>query len=126
MSPTRKPLPPPTRIAIVGSRTPDARREQIVRSIVGRLLVEDVVVVTGDCPTGVDAYVATVCRELGVPVVVHRADWDTHGKAAGPLRNSEIVEGCDRLIALPAADSRGTFDSINKAKASGKPCEVIK
>ena len=52
--------------------------------------------------------------------VIHKPDWDRHGKAAGPIRNSVIVgDGLDYLIAFPGPDSIGTHDTIRKAKEKG-------
>ncbi len=52
----------------------------------------------------------------------YKADWDQYGKAAGPIRNrqmldTEIAKGEDILvIAFPLEDSIGTWDMINYAR----------
>ena len=52
------------------------------------------------------------------------ADWEKHGKAAGPLRNSEMVAaGADACATIAARDSVGTFDCAHKARAAGIPTE---
>lgn len=47
------------------------------------------------------------------------ADWKTHGKAAGPIRNQQMLkEGKpDLVIAFPGG--RGTKDMVAKAKKAG-------
>jgi len=46
------------------------------------------------------------------------ADWKKRGKAAGPIRNSEMVAaGADMVIAFPG--DRGTADCVSKAKTAG-------
>lgn len=54
-------------------------------------------------------------------LVVHefRPDWDKHGKKAGILRNIEMGEFADALIAIWDGKSRGTAQMINWAKANG-------
>lgn len=83
-----------------------------------------VTLIHGDCPTGADALADEIWRALvpDLPVEPHPADWDLHGKAAGPIRNSEMVAlGADLCLAFPLEDSRGTRDCMSKAKAAGIP-----
>lgn len=54
------------------------------------------------------------------------ADWSTHGKAAGPIRNQQMLdEGKpDVVIAFPGG--KGTADMVSRAKAQGfKVIEVM-
>jgi predicted Rossmann-fold nucleotide-binding protein len=54
-----------------------------------------------------------------IPCVTFDADWKTHGKAAGPLRNDRMIaEGKpDGVVAFPGG--RGTADMAGKAEAAG-------
>ena len=52
-------------------------------------------------------------------------DWKVYGKAAGFIRNSEIIEECDVLMAFWNGESKGTYDSINKALREGKSTFVF-
>ncbi len=75
----------------------------------------------GDCPTGLDAIVAS----FPYKVVVYRAAWDKHGKAAGPIRNAAMLNtksdalnsNVDLLVAFPGG--RGTADCVCQARALG-------
>lgn len=109
------------KVAIVGSR--DYRDMRRVREYL-ETLDHDTVIVTG-CAIGVDAWARSISRTLDMRCEVYTADWQKHGRAAGPLRNTEIVSACDRLVAFWDGKSRGTADSIAKAKAAGKPVMVI-
>lgn len=53
------------------------------------------------------------------------ADWDTHGKAAGPIRNQQMLdEGKpDMVVAFPGG--RGTEDMVRRAKKAGIPVREI-
>lgn len=74
----------------------------------------------GDCATGGDQLADAEARALGWDVEKYPADWDTHGKAAGPIRNGQMVaKRPDVLFAYPTAQSRGTWDAIRKARAAG-------
>jgi hypothetical protein len=52
------------------------------------------------------------------------ADWDQHGKAAGPIRNREMAEYADELIALWDGKSRGTKNMIDEMLKVGKPVHI--
>ena len=57
----------------------------------------------------------------------HPADWSTHGRAAGPIRNQQMVDrGADICLAFPTSSSIGTWDCVRRAKAAGIPVEIHK
>lgn len=81
---------------------------------------DDFIIVHGDCPTGIDHAMDTFFRLYGFEVEPHPADWKTHGKAAGPIRNQEMVDaGADMCIAFPMGKSTGTRDCIKRAQKAG-------
>lgn len=45
--------------------------------------------------------------------------WSCYGNAAGPIRNREMAKRGEYLIAIPDAESRGTIDMIDAARAAG-------
>lgn len=54
----------------------------------------------------------------------HSADWQRHGRAAGPIRNQQMVNsGADLVIAFPGG--RGTADLIRRARAAGIQVRII-
>ena len=53
----------------------------------------------------------------GIKVKVFKADWDTHGKAAGPIRNREMAKYADAVVLFPGG--RGTNSMYEQAKAHG-------
>lgn len=52
------------------------------------------------------------------------ADWNTHGKAAGPIRNKEMAEYADTLIAFWDGKSKGTKNMIDNALKYGLETHV--
>lgn len=84
------------------------------------------VLMHGACETGADglARIWGTAFDLEGAVIVepHPADWNKHGKAAGPIRNSEMVKlGADLVIAFwdGRTGNSGTFDCIVKAVRAG-------
>jgi hypothetical protein len=74
----------------------------------------------GGCRTGADAIAHGWAEKYGIPVEVFDADWEAHGKAAGPMRNQKMADsGADGCIAFPGG--RGTADMIRRAEAAGIP-----
>jgi hypothetical protein len=45
-------------------------------------------------------------------------DWNKHGKAAGPLRNQEMIDKGDPELVLAFPGGRGTADMVRRAKAA--------
>lgn len=54
------------------------------------------------------------------------ADWDTHGKKAGIMRNIEMAEYADALVAFWDQNSKGTLHMIGTMRKMGKPVRVVK
>jgi UDP-N-acetylmuramoylalanine-D-glutamate ligase len=67
-------------------------------------------------------------RDAGADIdwVEYPADWKTHGKAAGYIRNKQMLdEGKpDLVVAFPGG--RGTADMIRQAKAAGVEVMEVK
>jgi hypothetical protein len=62
--------------------------------------------------TGVDRRAGEYAKLHGYNLTEVNADWNKYGRAAGPIRNSKMVEMCDAAIAIvvhaqPSVD-RGT------------------
>ncbi len=60
-------------------------------------------------------------------LTVYPADWDNHCKAAGPIRNQQmLVEGKpDLVVAFPTPNSRGTWDMVRRAKKAGVETIIV-
>ena len=117
------------KIAIVGSRafgdcdTVFAKLVEVLKEL--NLSFEDILLVSGGAK-GVDRCAEFIAREvLKVPFLVFPANWDKFGRSAGPIRNSYIAEVADVVIAFPSGESKGTWDTINKAKLRGKKVYVF-
>jgi predicted phosphodiesterase len=75
----------------------------------------NVIIIHGNAE-GADKLSAEVAKELGYTIESYPADWNTYGKAAGPIRNQLMIEQKpDLVIAFWDGISRGTADMLNKA-----------
>jgi hypothetical protein len=70
---------------------------------------------------GADSMAGAWAKKHDIPVTVYPADWNKHGKRAGPLRNEQMLsEGKpDYVLALPGG--RGTSHMVRIAKEAGVP-----
>jgi len=81
--------------------------------------------IVGDCKTGIDKCVRDWCKDRGHEVKVYAADWDTHGRAAGPIRNKAMVKDADILYAFWDGKSPGTKSAITEATLAGIPVTIF-
>ena len=65
---------------------------------------------------GVDRFGEQLAEARGIPLNVKPANWDKYGKSAGYIRNKEMAEYADALLALWDGESRGTKHMIDLAK----------
>jgi hypothetical protein len=62
----------------------------------------------------------------GIPVKRFPAEWNKYGKAAGMIRNKEMIDEADELISFWDGESRGTKDAIDLAYDKGIPVTIIR
>jgi len=88
-------------------------------------LPKDSTIITGGA-RGVDTWASWECNELELFLEVYLPDWKKHGKAAGPIRNSKMLEQKpDEVWAFWDGKSRGTQDTIRKATNLGIPIKIF-
>jgi hypothetical protein len=74
---------------------------------------------------GADRIAGRAARMLGFQVRAFHADWATHGRRAGILRNLQMLdERPDLVLAFQRDGSRGTQHTIDEARRRGIPVEV--
>lgn len=74
---------------------------------------------------GVDRMAYYYAKDNGIPVKVFPADWNKYGRAAGPIRNSEMAKYGTHLLAFWDGKSRGTKNMIETAKKHGLIVTII-
>jgi len=71
--------------------------------------------------SGADHLAEQWAISVGADLVVEPADWKTHGRAAGPIRNQKMLDEHkpDEVIAFPGG--KGTEDMKRRAAKAGVP-----
>ena len=98
--------------------------KEFVDSCISRLKQEySLTIVSGHC-SGVDLMSERYAKENGLGLEIFPADCDKYGRAAGPIRNKQMVEVSDYVIAFWDQKSRGTKSLIAYARELNKPIRV--
>ena len=105
------------KIAIIGSR-------KISVSDIGRYISNAEEIVSGGAK-GVDSCVAEYARENGLRLTEFLPQYQQYGRAAPIVRNKQIVEYADTVLAFWDGVSKGTSFTIHYCEKIGKPCIVI-
>ena len=78
---------------------------------------------------GADKLSAKAANELGFTVLKYPAKWAIYGKAAGPIRNKQMLnEGKPTLVIAfhnDIASSKGTKDMVNQARKAGLSVKIV-
>lgn len=114
------------RVAVTGGRTYSDRKNifRVLDLIHEKTPVE--LLVHGACD-GADMVAQEWAMGRGVEVKAYRADWEKHGRAAGPIRNQRMLEEARPQILVVFPGARGTLDCATRARhlkiriVDGKP-----
>jgi hypothetical protein len=116
-------MPDRLRILICGSRHWD--RPDIIESQIARL-PNGCTIIQGHA-RGADLIAARCATAHGHYVESFPAQWEAHGKAAGPIRNSQMLEAKpDETWAFSTRRplTKGTADMCRKSRAAGLTVRV--
>lgn len=78
---------------------------------------------------GVDTFGEEYAKEHGIKVSIFKPDWKQYGRAAGPIRNRQMLEYALETSAVIVAFwdgvSKGTKNMIEQAKKAGATVHVV-
>lgn len=108
------------KVAVIGSRT--FNDYQKLKDTLSKI---DISLVVSGGANGADKLGEQYANENNIPTKIFLPDWDKHGKRAGFIRNSDIINECELVVAFWDNESKGTKDSIDKAEKQGKKVLII-
>ena len=114
------------KVAITGSRKPALDYQQWKEKYSAIILSFNPIVIISGGASGIDAYAAQLSKDLNIPLLEFKPDYKTYGRGAPLQRNTLIVENSDVVIAFPSESSKGTYDTIRKAKQLNKTVRVCR
>lgn len=115
-----------TKVAIIGSRN-FSNIELFNSSIINIFKDNNIInpeIVSGGA-IGADTFAKALAIKNNFKYTEFLPDWKKFGKSAGPIRNRQIVEYSDLIIAFWDGQSRGTLSSIEFARELNKPIFII-
>ena len=105
------------KVAVVGSRG-------ILAPDIGAYVSNADEIVSGGA-VGVDSCAAEYAKANGLRLTVFLPQYRLYGRAAPIVRNKQIVDYADRIVAFWDGKSKGTLSVIKYAEKIGKPCAII-
>lgn len=105
------------KVAVIGSRNVTVRDMDIY-------LPNGCTEIVSGGARGVDTCAAKYAKENNLRLTVFRPDYDTFGRSAPIIRNRDIVNYADEVVAFWDGSSRGTAFVIDYCKSVGKKCSV--
>ena len=82
-----------------------------------------VTAIISGCAPGADTLGIEWAEARGIEVARFAADWNTHGRAAGPIRNQQMLDEGKPELVVSFPGGRGTADMVRRARTAG--IEVI-
>ena len=104
------------RVIIAGCRDFDnyeLLKEKCEYYLQNKMQTHNVIIVSGHA-SGADTLGERFAAEHNLLCELHPADWDKHGRAAGPIRNAEMADVADALIAFWDGMSRGRMARLGE------------
>jgi len=113
------------KLAVVGSRN-IIDEEMVFNSINSTIkdIQTPITIVSGGAKS-VDSIAAKWAKTNDVPLIEFKADWSKFGKAAGIIRNKDIIKNCDTVLAIWDGKSKGTQNSIKLGHSLNKNVIII-
>lgn len=106
------------RVVIAGSRT-ITNKETVFKAIAQSDF--DITEVVSGGALGVDQLGEQYAVEHDIPINRFLPEWRRYGKSAGMLRNTAMIAYADAAIIIWNGSSRGSADTISKARRKGIP-----
>ena len=116
-----------TKVIIAGSRefTDYALLEKKCDKILKDIPKDKLIIVSGKC-SGADLLGEHYAKSRGIPIEEFPADWNKHGKAAGPIRNKQMAYYASHLIVFwNGNDKGGSINMIKQAREQGLTIRII-
>lgn len=88
------------------------------------LQYSDIHIIEGSAK-GVDKIAKQFADDRNIPVIEMPADWKSYGRAAGPIRNEQMVRLCDQCLILWDGKSHGTKNDIDLCDKYNKSNKIV-
>lgn len=108
------------KLAIVGSRS--FNNYEVLKQNID---LRNITCIISGGARGADTLAERLAHDNGLDYIEFLPDWEKNGKSAGFLRNVDIIQNADMVVAFWDGSSKGTKHSISLAKKYGKPLKIV-
>ena len=110
------------KVAVIGGR--DFSNYELLVKTINDIKGIDLIVSGG--ALGADSMGAHYANHNNIPTLIFKPDWRKYGKGAGFIRNKDIINNSDIVVAFWDGKSKGTRNSIDTALKLNKDVRIIK
>lgn len=107
------------RLAIIGSRN-------ISKFDLTPVIPPGVTTIVSGGAQGVDTIARQYAKVKGIRLVEFFPQYDRYGRAAPIIRNKQIIENADKVLAIWDGKSKGTSFTIDQARKKGIEVIIVK
>lgn len=109
------------RVAVIGSRN---ARDLTVEDLIAAIPLNCTQLISGGAQ-GVDQLARQAAERLSIPIAEYLPDYPAYGRKAPLIRNSQIIEHADLVLAFWDMSSHGTAYTITECIRRRIPVKVI-
>lgn len=107
------------KLAIIGSR--DLHVEDLAQYV-----TQDVTEIVSGGAKGIDCDAEVYAKANNIKFTVFKPDYERYKRGAPIVRNKQIVDYADEVLAFWNGDSRGTLNVIEYCRKQGKKISIIR
>ncbi len=107
------------KVAVIGSRG-------LIVDDLGKYLPENTTEIVSGGARGVDTSARNYARSHNIKLTEFLPDYDSYGKRAPLLRNLQIIDYADVVLAFWDGESRGTWFVIDNCKKRNVPVRILR
>lgn len=104
------------KVAVVGSRSLNVN--------VGKYIPEETDLIISGGAKGIDTLAEKFADSKGIKKLIIKPNYEKYGRAAPHIRNRDIVNNADLVIALWDGKSKGTMNTVEYAQKCGKKVKL--
>lgn len=114
------------KLAIIGTRNPKLSYSDWEKLLLEKININNVKLIVSGGAKGIDTYAKLFAGRHGKPLMEFLPKYELYGRTAPLVRNRQIMQEANFVIAFPSDCSRGTYHAIKEAEKLGRKVTVIK
>lgn len=108
------------KVAIIGTRRPLIEYDEWERIVLNHIDLTSLTEIISGGAIGIDSYAKRFAESHNIPLTEYVPQYALYGRRAALLRNVDIVQVADMIIAFPTSESRGTYHALREARRLNK------